>query len=131
MAARSSTATTTPTLASTTANLTAHLNIINVTGSFHSRIIQCLTTTKAGLSFDEEVAKVQDAEDRPPRDDRQEPRRAETPAALSSADNGGSLSTIPEGDEDADLILEERARELEAYLNQYRTKRICALCMSI
>ena len=57
------------------------LQLINVTGSAHSLIMQYPATGKAVLSFDEEFAKVQDAEDRPPREERRESPRAETPVA--------------------------------------------------
>ena len=87
-----------------------------ITGSARSRTIQCLTTSKAGLSFDEDLAKKQDAEERPPGDDRRNPPRAETPADPSSADDDDRLSTIPEGDEGAEMMLEGWARELKTEL---------------
>ena len=83
------------------------LIIHNITGSARSRIIQCLTTSKAGLFFDEDLAELQDTDDdRPARDEHGAPPRAETPAAPSA--DGDRLSHIPEGDDDADMILEER-----------------------
>ena len=77
--------------------------------------MQCLTNSRAGLSFDEDLAKIQNKDDRPAGDEHREPPQAETPAAPSSAD-GDRLSTVPEGDEKADMFMEEWARELEAEL---------------
>ena len=86
------------------------LDIYNITGSARSRIIPCFTTSKLGLSFDEDLAELQDAEDRPPGDERRDPPQAEIPAAPSSADDN-RLSTIPEEDEDAEMMLGGRACE--------------------
>ena len=77
--------------------------------------MQCLTASKAGVSVDEDLSKLQDTDHRPADGDRREPPHADTPAAPSSAD-GDRLSTIPEGDGDAEMILEEWAHELEAEL---------------
>ena len=93
------------------------LDVPQITGSNHSRIIQCLTSSKAGGGFHEDLSKFPDLADPPP-DDRPPGDRppAETPMA---SEHDGRLSTIQEESEEHDielLIMEDWYEELRVKL---------------
>ena len=94
------------------------LDVPQITGSNHSRIIQCLTSSKSGGGFHEDLSKFPDLAD-PPSDDRPPGDRppAETPM---ESEHDGRLSTIQEESEEQDLellIMEDWYNELRVELH--------------
>ena len=78
------------------------LNILEITGSTHSRVIQCLTSTGSITGFGEDLAKFPELADAP--DAGHQPGHrpvAETP--MQSEPSDGRLSTIYEEGEEHDL----------------------------
>jgi len=76
------------------------LNIGAITGSTHSRVIQCLTSTKPSHSFDEDLSKFQELADGSSGN-----RGDANPGGPSSTSDpsDGRLSTIQEEDEYQDM----------------------------